>query len=52
VRGKKARTEGFLFEYHEDGVEKFKIFGQVIKLKKVSQVLAFLMLEVYAHSTE
>ena len=33
------RTERFLFENHEYGIEKFEVFGQVVELEKVSLAL-------------
>ena len=45
-------TEGFLLKDHEDGVQKFDIFGQVIELERVSLSSALALLLVYTHSTK
>ena len=45
-------TEGFLLEDHEDCVQKFDVFGQVIELERVSQSSALAILQVYTHSTK
>ncbi len=45
-------TEGFLLKDHEDGVQKFDVFGQIVELEHVSQVNAPAILQVYTHSTK
>ena len=39
MKGGGERTERFLFENHEYGVEKFEEFGQIVELEKVSLAL-------------
>lgn len=45
-------TEGFLLKDHEDGVQKFDVFGQVVELERVSQPCPLAILQVYTHSTK
>lgn len=45
-------TEGFFLEDHEDGVQKFDVFSQVVELIRVSQSCALEILQVYTHSTK
>ena len=45
-------TERLFFKDHENGVQKFNVFGQVIELERVSQSSALALLQVYTHSTK
>ena len=45
-------TEGFLLKDHEDSVQKFDVFGQVVELEYVSQASALTILQVYTRSTK